>query len=164
MQHIQYKTMHWVLLMLSYTFLSLQPIFAQIKTMEMVKSISCYCPLINWTLNDTVVHYFLCKSDFMYRSVPLCPVCYSFLLISNKFCDLSLLHWVGVSAVHVHKTTYAPKLYMALYVMFVMRANPLLGQVGKGWAQKCLDFKGPTPSCLPRNGSASIKNITDEAA
>jgi hypothetical protein len=29
---------------------------------------------------------------FMYRSVPFCK-CYSFLLISNEFCDLSLLHW-----------------------------------------------------------------------
>jgi hypothetical protein len=33
----------------------------------------------------------------------------------------------------VHKTTYAPMIYTALYVMFLMRADPLLGQVGGGW-------------------------------
>jgi hypothetical protein len=63
--------------------------------------------------------------------------------------------------------------YTALYVMCLMRADPLLGQVGGGWAleistflgpkwhspngsiqfhraQKSLDFQGPTPSQCPR--------------
>ncbi len=34
----------------------------------------------------------------------------------------------------VHKTTYAPIIYTALCIMFWMRAYPLLGQVGGGWA------------------------------
>jgi hypothetical protein len=74
---------------------------------------------------------------------------------------------------HVHKTTYAPLIDMALYVMVLMRAYQLLGHVGGGWApgnQKCLgpvkwhcaiwqmpfqaqeipDFRGPTPSHLPQ--------------
>ncbi len=63
-------------------------------------------------------------------------------------------------------------IYTSLYVMILMRADPLLGQVGEGWAleissflgpkwhlpngsipfqraQKTLDFQGPTPSHLP---------------
>jgi hypothetical protein len=69
----------------------------------------------------------------------------------------------------VHKITYAPMIYTAL---FLMRAYPLLGQVGGGWAlefssflgpiwhspigsmpfhraQKTLEFQGPIPSHLP---------------
>jgi hypothetical protein len=34
----------------------------------------------------------------------------------------------------LHKTTYAPMIYTALCLMFWMRAYPLLGQVGGGWA------------------------------
>ncbi len=72
----------------------------------------------------------------------------------------------------VHKTTYAPMIYTALCIMFWMRAYPLRGQVGGGWAlefsnffgpkwhspivsmpfhraQKTLEFQGPTPSHLP---------------
>jgi hypothetical protein len=69
----------------------------------------------------------------------------------------------------VPKTTHAP---MHLCIMFWMRAYPLLGKVGGGWAleilsflgtkwnsptglmsfhraQKTLDFQGPSPSHLP---------------
>ncbi len=35
---------------------------------------------------------------------------------------------------HEHKTTYGPMIYMGLYIMFLMRANPLLGQGGGGLA------------------------------
>ena len=72
----------------------------------------------------------------------------------------------------VHKTTYAPMIYTALYIMFWMRAYPLLGQVGGGLGPgnlkffglkmaltyrlhaisqgpKTRDFQGPTPSHLP---------------
>ncbi len=68
----------------------------------------------------------------------------------------------------VHKTTFAHMIYTAMCIMFWMRAYPLLGQVGGGWAleilsffvpqmalaywldaQKTLDFQGPTPSHLP---------------
>jgi hypothetical protein len=70
---------------------------------------------------------------------------------------------------HVHKTTYGPLIDTAVYVVLLMRANPLRGQVGGGWAvemstffgskwhspngsmpfhraQNSLDFQGPTPS------------------
>jgi hypothetical protein len=95
---------------------------------------------------------------------------YSFLLISNKFCDLSLLilgggggGWgqcgkiftalcsLSVSPkaelwaleAHGHKTTNGPLIDTALYIMLLIRANLLLGQVGKGWALGNLDFVGP---------------------
>ncbi len=82
----------------------------------------------------------------------------------------------------IHKTIYAPMIYFALYVIFLMRANQLLAQAGGGWAleistflvskwhspnglmpfhraQKGLDRAQPPPNCL-RNGSARIINIT----
>ena len=38
---------------------------------------------------------------------------------------------------HVKLTIYASMIYTApLYVMFLMRADPLRGQVGGGWALK----------------------------
>ncbi len=46
-----------------------------------------------------------------------------------------LLHWALEA--HVHKTTYGPINDMALYIM---QANPLLGQVGGGWALETLTF------------------------
>jgi hypothetical protein len=42
----------------------------------------------------------------------------------------------------VHKTTNAPMIYTAL-CMFWMRAYPLLGQVGGGWALEFESFLGP---------------------
>jgi hypothetical protein len=68
----------------------------------------------------------------------------------------------------------------ALYVRLLMRANPLLGQMGGGWALEILTFFGtcltarchftgpkkvsisrakPPPAC-PRNGFSRIKTIT----
>ncbi len=44
---------------------------------------------------------------------------------------------------HVHKTTYGPLIDTALYVMLLMRANPLLGQVGGGLGPGNLYFLGP---------------------
>jgi hypothetical protein len=38
---------------------------------------------------------------------------------------------------HVHKTTHGPLIVTALYVMLLMQENPLnplLGQMGEGWA------------------------------
>jgi hypothetical protein len=78
----------------------------------------------------------------------------------------------------VHKTTYAPMIYTALCIMFWMRAYPLLGQVGGGWALEILSFFGPQsarchftgpkkqsissvqppPTCLC-NGYARLQNI-----
>ncbi len=40
-------------------------------------------------------------------------------------------------------TIYAPMIYTALCVMFWMRAYPLLGQVGGGWALEFKSFLGP---------------------
>jgi hypothetical protein len=73
---------------------------------------------------------------------------------------------------HVHKITYGPLIDTALYIMLLIQANPLIGQVGRGcaleistffgpkwhspnglmpfhWAQKSFNFQGPTPSHLP---------------
>ncbi len=47
---------------------------------------------------------------------------------------------------HVHKTTYGPLIDTALYIMLLMRANPLLGQVGGGWALEISSFVGPNGS------------------
>jgi hypothetical protein len=86
---------------------------------------------------------------------------------------------------HVHKTTNGPLIDTALYVMVLMLANPVLGQVGGDWtlkistflgpkwhppngsmphyrAQKSLDFQGPPPTCS-RIGIARIQTITYEA-
>jgi hypothetical protein len=101
----------------------------------------------------------LCTGTFI-------SVCYSFLLISNKFCNLSLLiGWEGGgSAVrktyctvlahsskaelwaleaHVHKIAYGPLIDTALYVMLLMQANPLpyLGK-WEGVGPGNLDFFG----------------------
>jgi hypothetical protein len=83
----------------------------------------------------------------------------------------------------VHKTTYAPKIYTALFIMFWMHAYPLLGEEGWGlghgilkffWAPngtrllvRC-HFTGPKklsnsrarpPPTSPHNGYARIRNI-----
>jgi hypothetical protein len=38
---------------------------------------------------------------------------------------------------------YAPMIYTAPCVMFLMRADPLRGQVGGGWALEIESFLGP---------------------
>ncbi len=49
----------------------------------------------------------------------------------------------------VHKTTYyAPMIYTALCIMFWMRAYPLIGQVGGGWALEILNFWAPNGTRL----------------
>jgi hypothetical protein len=40
-------------------------------------------------------------------------------------------------------TIYAPMIYTAPYIMFWMRAYPLRGQVGGGWALEFESFLGP---------------------
>ncbi len=37
---------------------------------------------------------------------------------------------------HVHKTAYGPLIDKAIYVMLLMRENPLRGQVGGVWPWK----------------------------
>jgi hypothetical protein len=49
---------------------------------------------------------------------------------------------------HVHKTTYGPLIDTALYIMLLMRANPLLGQVGGGWALEIRLFWAQTVTHL----------------
>jgi hypothetical protein len=43
----------------------------------------------------------------------------------------------------VQKTTYPPMIYTALYAMFLMPGDPLLGQVGWDWALEISTFSGP---------------------
>ncbi len=44
----------------------------------------------------------------------------------------NVLHWALEA--HEHISTYGTLIDTALYVMLLIRANPLLGQVGGGWA------------------------------
>ncbi len=46
---------------------------------------------------------------------------------------------------YVHKNTYGPLIDTALYVMLLMQANPLLGQVEGGWV---LEMDLPTSKAL----------------
>jgi hypothetical protein len=57
----------------------------------------------------------------------------------------------------VHKTTYAPMIYTALYVMCLMRADPLLGQMGGGWARKPYSYSVPNPHRLFKNSSTVLR-------
>jgi hypothetical protein len=52
-------------------------------------------------------------------------------------------HRIQNPETHVHKTTYGPLIDTALCVMLLMRANPLLGQVGGGRALEIETFLGP---------------------
>jgi hypothetical protein len=77
---------------------------------------------------------------------------------------------------------YGPMIYKALYVILLMRANPLRELVGRGWAleiktflssvrqlqavrqvpcgvQKSRDFLGPPPPTCPSHGFARVKSI-----
>ncbi len=44
---------------------------------------------------------------------------------------------------HVYKTTYGPLIDTALYIMLLIRVNPLFGQVGEGWAIEISTILGP---------------------
>ncbi len=83
-------------------------------------------------------------------------------------------------------TIYAPMIYKAPCVMFLMRADTLHGQVGRGWALETESFLGPVkwhradgechlgptklenaraqpPPTFPSNGYARIQNIMHRA-
>ena len=47
---------------------------------------------------------------------------------------------MGPETSHVQKITYGPLIDLALYVMCLMGANPLLGPLDKGWAMKVSTF------------------------
>jgi hypothetical protein len=51
-------------------------------------------------------------------------------------------------------TIYAPMIYMAPCVMFLMRADTLHGQVGGGWALEMQSFFGPCEMASSRQTSA----------
>jgi hypothetical protein len=54
-------------------------------------------------------------------------------------------NWVeNTNMTNIQKTPsiYAPMIYTAPYVMFLMRADPLRGQVGGGWALEIETFLG----------------------
>jgi hypothetical protein len=87
----------------------------------------------------------------------------NFLLISNKFCDLSLLHWPLHAAwvlatiplynplkspvgAHVNKTTYNP---LETWTFLGPKWHSHDGSMQFHRAQKSLDFQWPTPSHLP---------------
>ena len=72
--------------------------------------------------------------------------------------------WVFVTMKVYRITIYAPLIYTSPCIMFWMRAYPLHGEVGGGWAlefpiflgpvkweraQKTREFQGPTPSHFP---------------
>ncbi len=49
---------------------------------------------------------------------------------------------------------YGPMIYTAPYVMLLMRANPLWGQVLGGWALEIETFLGPVEMASCRKASA----------
>ncbi len=53
---------------------------------------------------------------------------------SHKLATYTVEHRLQNTETHVHKTTYGPLIITALYVMLLMLAKLLLGQVGGGWA------------------------------
>ncbi len=89
--------------------------------------------------------------------------------------NLDFNRYVGV----YYLTIYAPMIYTAPCVMFLIRADTLLEQIGGGWALEISSFLGPVkwqradrrvifraqktpraqpPPTCPSNGSARIKN------
>ncbi len=132
---------------------------------------------------------------FMHRRRILCTLRLSLDFYSNKFCNggvrpkyapapppPSVWALKPPSWALVHKNTYAPMIYTALCIMFLMHAYPFLGQVGGGWplnsrvfwapngtrlSAQC-HFTGPKklpnsraqhPTPCPCNGYAHIQNI-----
>ncbi len=66
-------------------------------------------------------------------------VCWACTAGTRDFCSaLVALHIVGPVI-----TIYAPMIYTAPCIMFWMRAYPLLGYVGGGWALEFESFLGP---------------------
>jgi hypothetical protein len=70
------------------------------------------------------------------KQVPLCPA-----LPLPSVWTLKPPLWALVQ-----KTTYAPKIYTAMCIMFWMRPYPFQGQVGQGWALEFESFLGPVNS------------------
>jgi|LakMenEpi03Aug12_release.lakeMendotaPanAssembly.Ray.scaffolds.fasta_scaffold1501617_1 hypothetical protein len=53
------------------------------------------------------------------------------------FCNTELLYILTIQDI------YGPMIYTATYIMFLLRANPLRGQVGGGWDLEVETFLGP---------------------
>ncbi len=51
-----------------------------------------------------------------------------------RWCSLLLGRQKNIKTQKPWRSTYATMIYTAPYVMSLMRADPLLGQVGGGWA------------------------------
>jgi hypothetical protein len=68
------------------------------------------------------------------------PLCYSFLLISNQFCN-------GGGGVEqwalVHKTTYAPMIYTSPYLMIFDAGRSITWASGRGLGPGSFEFFGP---------------------
>jgi hypothetical protein len=114
-----------------------------------------------------------CVSTVVYRNLMECVLVLKRELYLDK-------HKILIWQVQIHKTTYGPLIDTALYIILLMRANPLLGQVEGGLGPGSLDFfgpqmplvqhldaisQGPKKSRFPlatctRNGFARIKSIT----
>jgi hypothetical protein len=94
------------------------------------------------SVNSRFVEY------FMYRNIPLCSFKFTALLVyravkrswggGGQCGKKNLLHWAREA--HVHKTTFEPLIGTALYVIPLMRTNPLLWQMGGGWAVEIATF------------------------
>ena len=50
---------------------------------------------------------------------------------------------IAIYAPMIYTAIYAPMIYTAPCIMFRMRAYPLRGQVGGGWALEIKSFLGP---------------------
>jgi hypothetical protein len=58
-------------------------------------------------------------------------------------------------------TIYAPMIYTARCIMFWMRAYPLQGQVGGGWALEFESFLGPKNSRIPGPNPLPLAQVKD---
>jgi hypothetical protein len=63
----------------------------------------------------------------------------------NRKLKLSIESWIGAHFFPCFDSlaNYVPIIYAAPCVMFLMRADPLRGQVGGGWAMEIESFLGP---------------------
>jgi hypothetical protein len=94
-------------------------------------------------------------SSFLYRSVPLCTF-----QISNKFCDLSLLHWpllrafiyVGGGGSVVRKIYCTGPWKLTTILLYMPLKSPWALEISFSQGLKSLNFQGPTPPTCPHIG------------
>jgi hypothetical protein len=111
-----------------------------------------------------IFRYYLCTGALLY-------VRYSFLLISKKFCDLSLLHSVGGQCGKKKLMGWAPSHFPKAQLWALKAQIQYIKQkIATFWGPKRLNsisqgqkkyrFQGQTPPTCPRNGFARTKSIT----